>query len=171
MKKAKFIGDVTRFKLVTPSFILYLDKPVLVSEIMKTSSNKVSPMPIHSFYEDNWVEGAEIQKLLDLVIECGTSYFGKQLQHDTYWGHIQRPLESTEMHSHVGSDISWCYYADAPEDSGTLVFSIVDNFSVDAVVDPIEGVLIFFPSWVRHRVTKNLSDNARVSVAGNLRFL
>jgi hypothetical protein len=38
-----------------------------------------------------------------------------------------------------------------------------------STVEPIEGMLVVFPAYIKHGVTKNLSDDLRISIAGDFR--
>ena len=40
----------------------------------------------------------------------------------------------------------------------------------DEIVQPLEGALLIFPSWLNHEVSINLSDEERISLAFNISY-
>lgn len=88
------------------------------------------------------------------------------------WGHILNPGQNTDYHTHIRADwpdgLSWVYYSNYPENSGSLVFAM------DAVarrnmfeIDPAVGNLVIFPSYAPHFTKRNMSTQKRVSISGN----
>ena len=63
--------------------------------------------------------------------------------------------------------MSWVYYVSTPERCGELVFHLHDLLP-PGVIKPVEGMLVMFPSYLDHKVTKNLSRDIRISISGNL---
>ena len=65
--------------------------------------------------------------------------------------------------------MSWVYYVKTPVNSGDLVFILDDKDSrcLPAKFTPSEGKYIIFPSYIRHKVSKNLSNDIRICVAGD----
>jgi hypothetical protein len=88
------------------------------------------------------------------------------------WGHILNPGQNTDWHTHIRAEwpdgLSWVYYSNYPENSGSLVFTL------DAVarrqwfeIDPAVGNLVIFPSYAPHFTKRNMSAEKRVSISGN----
>jgi uncharacterized protein (TIGR02466 family) len=89
-------------------------------------------------------------------------------------------------HDHPGWVWSGCYYISVPEGDNDLGGSIeffdtrtnVRTLTVDGascfaskfIMKPRTGMLLMFPSYLRHWVYPNASDEARVTVAFNARF-
>lgn len=87
------------------------------------------------------------------------------------------------MFEHIHPDrlISGCYYHRVPEGSGLLKFKNPNPLmqwkawpadrcrDQDFRVEPREGRLVLFPSWLTHRVGPNLGTDTRVSLAFNWR--
>jgi uncharacterized protein (TIGR02466 family) len=83
-------------------------------------------------------------------------------------------------HTHAGSRISGVYYYQTSDNDGNIRFQNPNPFShfrgfpADGV--PSESInykskngrIILFPSWLTHRVNKNLTDNERISISFNL---
>ena len=150
--------------------------------------------PSHSFSEDRFVTVEEVPSLR-VVLEffvSGCNAIGRERNWDlreqsvslqNYWIHATPPGELTQHHEHKPALFSGVYYVDKPEDSGDLVFVDVNPFhdydpsSLPGEVDPIstpqivlhagEGTMIVFPSWLPHKVPKNLSERNRVSISFN----
>jgi uncharacterized protein (TIGR02466 family) len=83
-------------------------------------------------------------------------------------------------HIHAGSRVSGVYYYQTSKDAGAIRFqnpnpySHVRGFPADGM--PCESIsyksktgrLILFPSWLTHRVNKNLTTSERISISFNL---
>ena len=101
------------------------------------------------------------------------------------WANVNGKGHSNNRHSHFTHDIlvSGVYYVKVPEDSGRIRFfdprpSLIHN-SLDwryynhfeyHYIEPKEGQMIFFPSWLEHDVERSKSDEERVSIAFNVRI-
>jgi hypothetical protein len=116
---------------------------------------------------------SEAKKVIDSMAEIGNRLYNLTIQANNYWSQIHQPLESTDLHHH-GSDtsgivMSWVYYVKTPINSGDLVFILDDKDSrcSPAKFTPSEGNYIIFPSYIRHKVTKNLSNDVRICIAGD----
>ena len=89
------------------------------------------------------------------------------------------------MHVHPNSNISGVIWIKIPNDSGNLYFHNPDNFQKHKEInfyksflnqgegyelEPQEGNVVLFPSCLQHEVTKNLSNDERVSISFNSNF-
>lgn len=140
-----------------------LTKEVLLSQ-ERLSSNKNSPL-----YEDtvfNPTHGTEGFKLLEML----SSYFSHDnLKIIHQWSQIHYPKESTNTHNHYPDVCGFVYYVKVPEGAGDLVFTFKEaNWKTN--ITPREGLLVVFPGWCDHYVSKNTGDEIRISIAGNLEF-
>jgi hypothetical protein len=143
----------------------------LAREVM-ANPVKIETSPYHTNFEDfslETPEGSESRKLLNIIDENVASTMGLKL--DGFWSHVHLPLESTQRHNHNSTQredaISFVYYVKCPKRCGDLVFHIHDLIS-PAIIKPEEGMLVLFPSYLDHLVTKNLSAGVRISISGNL---
>ena len=95
------------------------------------------------------------------------------------WANINEKGNWNFPHNHLGSDLSGVYYVKVPKDSGDIVF--FDPRKIDTInsafeedhptsmgVQPLEGNLIMFPSYLEHMVTPSQSDETRISIAFNI---
>ena len=156
--------------------------------------NEASFGALHSFKEDRFV-AIEDFPAVRIVLEyflSGCNEIARERKWDlresqltlgNFWVHATPPGEVTQSHSHKPAVLSGVYYVDKPEDSGDLVFVDVNPFhdydpsSLPGEVDPIstpqivlhagEGTMLVFPSWLPHKVPKNLSQRNRVSISFN----
>ena len=102
------------------------------------------------------------------------------------WSIINVGGAANARHHHGNSDISAAYYVRAPKDCGEIVFYdprpapvyshpiSKDSNSLNAMVNsinPIEGGLVLFPSYLDHSVNPNLSDQERVVISFNISLL
>jgi|TARA_R110000868_G_C10661138_1_gene745835 hypothetical protein len=166
-----FSQDLFVLKSYFTSLKSHIDNDKLAKEIM-ANPVKIENSPYHTNYEDfdlQASEGSEALKLLTLINEDIAAPMNLQI--DGYWAHVHLPLESTQRHNHNGSNrsdaVSWVYYVKVPERAGDLVFHLHDLVD-PAIVKPKEGLLVLFPSYLDHAVTKNLSTGVRISISGNL---
>jgi len=102
--------------------------------------------------------GDYITSLYDLNIKQDVLYSPIQ----QIWGAVYRKGDYTIEHNHSPFHISFVYYVEAGEDSAPLIFR-----SIDAIVKPKDGMLVLFPSWLKHEVPEHTSVTDRVVIAGN----
>jgi len=114
-----------------------------------------------------------IQEVRDLNISCESFMC---------WANIREPGEALEVHAHSDSAIAVTYYIKAQDDCGDLVLfdtkdaidweqgKLNDNPILKTKrLKPIEGRLVFFPSYVLHTVEENKSNDLRVSLTCDLK--
>lgn len=111
----------------------------------------------------------ELQTILDtatILASCILSCPKEALQIG-WWLNVMRPGDVTFPHTHDDNDelLSGVYYIDAPSGSGQLV--LVDD-TVHEKIEAHPGMFVFFAPDVLHEVTRNESDQWRISVGFNL---
>ncbi len=99
------------------------------------------------------------------------------------WSIINTGGSTNSRHQHGNSTISGAYYVRAPKNCGDIVFydprpapvysyptALGPNLLNAQVngINPKEGVLILFPSYVDHSVNENLSNDERIVISFNL---
>ena len=101
------------------------------------------------------------------------------------WAIINTGGSANLRHQHGNSTISGAYYVRAPENSGDIVFydprpapvysypnidkPNILNAQVNGV-NPKEGALVLFPSYLDHSVNENLSKDERIVISFNIRI-
>lgn len=164
----EYNGDITLFHVTAHKFMLHgMDNAKLASEILQ-SQQRLSDNPTLTFFEDTVFDPqpeSEGRKLLDLLSIKFTQY---NLRIAGQWSQIHQPLESTGLHHHR-NDVTiygFVYYVCVPANAGLLTFEF-ENGALTTIT-PAEKELYMFPAWARHKVSKNLSREVRISVSGNL---
>lgn len=90
-----------------------------------------------------------------------------------YWGHIHEKNMSTTLHNHYDSYVSAVLYVKIPKGSGSIVFrpriNQYDNSAYASKFQPEEGVYYMFPGYLDHFVTRNMSEERRISISFNFK--
>lgn len=88
------------------------------------------------------------------------------------WASIQGNGTSHQSHHHLGSSVSGVLYLKVPLGSGSIVFEdprgTLPPFGRTLRVQPEEGDLIIFPSWLSHRVSPSVTPAPRISLSFNV---
>jgi hypothetical protein len=166
------LGEVPIFKIDAKYFFirgvdnLALAQEVLASDLDRSrrmSNDKTAFSPL---YEDIAFElGVEANKLVSCIKAIGES-IGCEMR-SGIWAQVHHQYESCNLHDHIGEglDFGFVYYVAVPEGAGSLYFEI--NGVGASVIQPIEGMCVVFPSFLKHGVEKNMSKEFRISIAGN----
>jgi uncharacterized protein (TIGR02466 family) len=98
----------------------------------------------------------------------------------SYWFNINKKGDYNISHRHPKSILSAVFYFKTPENCGNIVFERSDLLTelndfdehteysyVDWFIPPQKNLLIVFPSFVKHGVEMNRSDEDRISLAIN----
>lgn len=129
------------------------------------------------------------QEIIDIVMKTITQQIPeirmlnlRGCEHFFGWVNVHEPGEGLEVHGHTESAIAATYYVQAPEGCGEIVLFDSANtidwknitlsgspFMKERRIKPMEGHLVFFPSYVLHGVTENKSDKLRISLSTDLR--
>jgi hypothetical protein len=164
----KHVGVETLFSALVDKFAVDgIDNVRLADEVMK-SQERLSEDPCSCLFEDTSFlpsEGGPGDQLINCIQELAHKA-GMRLSE--VWSQIHRPLESTGLHHHMGGDnvAAFVYYVSVPEKAGHLCFEFEHGHR--HIIVPKEGDLYVFPAWAKHKVTKNLSSDVRISISGNL---
>ena len=141
--------------------------------LLDNYSKKLSDNPLASRSEDSICPSSPIVDYILYQI-CDDFYriTGKRVFVDSYWGHIHEKNMSTKVHSHAGSFGSGVVYISVPKGSGSIVFlPNIDSMNRDAFsasFPPERGRYYIFPSYLDHYVTRNESEEKRISLSFNL---
>ena len=86
------------------------------------------------------------------------------------WGLIHERNMSTNTHSHGDVDIAGVLYLSVPKGAGVITFwpNPLENYRY--TIPPKKGMFLLFPGWIPHSVTRNLSDEPRVSISMNFKL-
>ena len=123
-------------------------------------------------------------KELDAQVDyCRKTMGLPELEFQNFWININGPGAYHTLHNHQDAMLSGVFYIDVPTDNmGDLQFYrgdeaqyyIPDNLSTYntitstmATYPPKPGMVVIFPSWVKHAVKQNRSDAERIAISFN----
>lgn len=161
----EFIGNLNN-NFLLDLYHLNIDNDILSKEILNFPK-KVSNNTLNTFFEDtlfNKELGNESSKFINTI----ETFALKNNYHlALIWSHIHQHLESTNTHQHIPFYLSFVYYVKTPINCGKFIidFTLINGPRIP--ISPVEGNLLLFPSWLPHMVTKNLSNDVRISISGN----
>ena len=102
------------------------------------------------------------------------------------WAIINNKASSNARHIHGNTFMSAAYYIKAPKKSGNIIFydprsaptfshpnaSSVNKLNATShSIEPQEGLLILFPSYLHHSVDENISDEERIVLSFNINLI
>lgn len=123
----------------------------------------------HSVNEDtSFPRCEEMDKVIDAAVSTCVEQINLDVIPRDFWAQVHEKGMSTNTHAHLPADISGVYYVKVPEGSGVLAFVLETDHLMPEIVEPKEGKLVLFPSWLSHYVTRNQSDERRISVSFNM---
>lgn len=76
----------------------------------------------------------------------------------------------SSIHDHGMDDISGCYYYKTSGKDGDFFYESSSPWGGRVLVPPAEGQILLFPSWMKHGVLSNETDDIRMSLAFNVIF-
>ena len=114
-----------------------------------------------------------VERIIYEILDSFYKTTGLKISLCKKWSHIQKKNMSVNLHNHYPDDISSVFYVTAPYDSGDIVFYpnwfthyryIKGNTSS---FKPEIGKYFIFPGTLDHAVTRNHSDETRISLVFN----
>lgn len=125
-------------------------------------------------YENIYIDREDIPELSGLIA-FWTDSAAQVLQVDAdglqcgFWFNHMRPGDVTTLHSHNDDDelLSGVYYLKVPEDSGELV---LNHDGRTMTIRPESGKLVLFSASDEHEVTRNMSQDERLSIGMNFGY-
>ena len=139
----------------------------LLQVVLQNASKKLTSDPSTSHYEDSYCPDSAI---VDRIVSDMQEVYPKgRLSLINKWGHIHEKNMSTNTHSH-GVDVSAVTYLSAPKGSGLIHFSPNPLHDYYCSIAPKKGMFLIFPGWIPHSVSRNLSNEKRVSISFNFKL-
>ena len=111
----------------------------------------------------------------------------KKFEYRTLWFNINKKGHYNQLHHHAQCDLSGVLWIKIPPNCGIIEFESSHSYVADNhlcslneeykyntknynafMFNPLEGRMLIFPSYLRHRVEPNESDEDRISVSFNL---
>ena len=159
---------VTVFDIfLTQAFFDGIDNAAVAAQVME-SHERLYDDPNGSLFEDTMFSPQPGTVGHNLLLTLNQHFRNNGHRMVGHWSHIHRPLESTNTHDHCDFELSFAYYVKVPKGAGDIVFEIQN---LNSAMKPREGELLIFPGWLKHRVSKNMGNEIRISIAGNLERL
>jgi len=132
----------------------------------------------------DFISRFELHELSEVVDEAAhelakLSTVGRKLIRKESWVNYQNKYQYQNVHAHGVYDISVCYYLKATVNDGVFrayppveELSIWNRVSDGGTIDykPRTGLVLAFPSSMKHAVNQNMTDNTRISISCNYRF-
>ena len=95
-----------------------------------------------------------------------------------YWINVMPPGAYHRIHTHPNTNLSGVFYLQAPEGSGDLYIPSPYNNGIETVIKTCPDYILkpevrqvyLFPSSLPHSVSRNESDEDRVSISFNLKL-
>ncbi|HAA92034.1 MAG: hypothetical protein CMM48_14265 [Rhodospirillaceae bacterium] len=99
------------------------------------------------------------------------------------WANLDDPGKAHTRHNHPNCVLSGVYYARTPENGGDIIFhdprpqagifvpaikQPTEHNIAQRYVQPAEGLLMMFPSWLEHSTELNTSAGDRLSISFNI---
>jgi len=123
-------------------------------------------------------------KLIDFSKEFGV--LTTAIECTDFWFNISSHRDYQEFHRHAGSHFSMVYYVTAPKESGDIIFQsaetntdmfplpveqVTDASCKTCVYQPEVSALLLFRSNLLHMVKQNKSNENRISISANFKFI
>lgn len=125
-------------------------------------------------YENIYLNEGHIPELTPLIktaIKSAEVILNTQNLRAGYWFNYMPPGSTTTLHTHDDDDelLSAVYYVHVPKDSGNLIiYDVAENAAQKKIeIIPKAGEFIFFKPDVRHEVSRNNSNEHRLSIGIN----
>ena len=95
------------------------------------------------------------------------------------WVNLNDKGGYNKVHHHGMFTLSGVMYLKCPKDSGRLLLkdprpavyfnnSLIKNAGEEIVIQPEEGLIVFFPGFLEHSVEQNNSNQTRISISFNI---
>ena len=151
---------------------IFTDIDSLLEIVLDNSNRKLSYKTLSSRNEDTLCpENEFVDAIIDEMKADFKSATGKDIECIGYWGHIHEHNMSTNTHNHGNAYVSAVLYLSVPEGSGSLVFvprlNQYDSSMYKSSMLPEKGSYYMFPGYLDHYVTRNQSQEKRVSISFN----
>jgi hypothetical protein len=168
MEKSLEIHTISRIDVLRGTS--NVDLTGLADLLLEHQNNRLDPEPSHTHYEDS--ECPDHPIVDSIVHELMTAFKAAtkmDLMLHSKWAHIHQKNMSTNMHDHYPCDVSSAFYVSVPEGSGNICFHPSHNkyHPTREVFQPQEGMFLMFPGTLEHSVTRNHSEEPRISLAFN----
>ena len=144
----------------------------LIKILLNNYHTKIDSSSDSTRFEDSYCPSN--QYLDEIINQIKTDFYAatqENIKESNFWGHIHEKNMSTNLHNHNKSYVSAVVYLKLPKGSGNIVFrpryNQYDNSAYSSTFKPEEGTYFIFPGYLDHFVTRNQSDEKRISLSIN----
>ena len=132
--------------------------------------HRLNDDPTTSLYEDSFCPDSPIvDSIIEELKDSFNHFTGGSIQLLGKWSQIHEPNMSTNTHAHYPADVASVYYVSVPKGSGQLCFyPSYNKFNPHTVkFQPEEKMYLIFPGVLEQSVSRNLSNEKRISLSFN----
>jgi uncharacterized protein (TIGR02466 family) len=153
------------------------------NDTANTTFNPSSSTDIISDFNMKEINSNIINHAAIYLKEIGHPYKEGSLMTIGSWANTFEKDQVIGLHEHgyQPNIFSGCYYHTVPKNSGDIQFKSTNPFVISfphkaekyhnlVTVEPKDGMILLFPSWLLHKVLPNRSNEIRVSLAFNIQF-
>ncbi len=123
-------------------------------------------------FKENFIEKYKLTKFKkELTWHVNQYHQNKNFSIESSWMTVFKKYNYGHIHDHGGNDISGVYYFKTNSQDGNFFFESpypLDDTRVQ--IGPQPGMIVLFPSWLRHGIQTNLTDNVRMSLSFNIKL-
>ena len=115
-------------------------------------------------------EFIEFKNILHTVVEDLFLYWGRPFEIKNIWANIYRKGDFTLTHDHDPSKYSFVFFLKSKPNYSPLLFESINLKNKKKkwkAIKPVEGRLVIFPSFLKHRVPIHIHDETRITISGN----
>ena len=115
-------------------------------------------------------EFVQFRNIIVTVVKNLNLYWNSQFKIETIWANIYRKGDFTQSHDHDPSRYSFVYFLKSKSNSSPLLFegiNLKNKKKKWKAIKPIEGRLVIFPGFLKHRVPVHIHDETRITISGN----
>ena len=148
----------------------------LIKILLNNYHTKIDSSSDSTRFEDSYCPSN--QYLDEIIKQIKTDFYAatqENIKESNFWGHIHEKNMSTTLHNHDKAYVSAVVYLKIPKGSGKIVFiprlNQYDNGAYATDIQPEEGVYYIFPGYLDHCVTRNMSEEKRISLSFNFKKL
>tara|TARA_B100000035_G_scaffold237444_1_gene205690 strand:- start:1216 stop:1749 length:534 start_codon:yes stop_codon:yes gene_type:complete len=126
----------------------------------------------------DWIMNAfteEVHILKREIISIVEEYFipkditDLNLYYREFWGNVYRKGDYALWHDHFPCRFSFVYFLKCKSNHSPLyIQNKCDRKNKPLIIKPVEGRLVIFPSFIRHKVPIHIHNETRITLAGNL---
>ena len=121
--------------------------------------------------------------IFDVFKHYGWPYKTEKVKISEMWSIINKKNSYNESHIHPNNFLSSVYYVQAPKNCGRIIFNNPNQVSRNRYpldikktefsaniqqIEPREGHLLLFPSYLWHSVETNMSEDDRIIISFNV---